>query len=111
MVERQISALLSPTASEEVKTLVRSLGKQTPQAVCAGIKALRDRPDRRGELATLDCPTLVLVGAQDQLSPPSEVAEMAKAIPGARLVEIPHAGHLSSLENPEAFIHAISIFV
>ena len=50
-----------------------------------------------------DCPTLVVVGAEDQLTPPKDAEAIAKAIPGARLAVIPHAGHLAPLEQPEAF--------
>jgi pimeloyl-ACP methyl ester carboxylesterase len=110
-VERQLSALLSPKASQTVREEVRSIALQRPESICAGLKALRDRPDRQGELAAISCPTLVLVGKQDGISPPAEVATMAAAIPGARLVEIGDAGHLSNLENPTAFIAAIANFI
>ena len=110
-VERQLAALLSSSASEETKNRVRAFCRQSPQAVCAGIRALRDRPDRRAELAGIACPTLVMVGKEDKISPPAEAAEMAAAIPGSRLIEIPGAGHLSNLENPSDFVAAIAEFV
>ncbi|MGD0839030.1 MAG: alpha/beta fold hydrolase [Polyangia bacterium] len=110
-VERQLASLLAPGASEEVRNRVRVLGRQSPEALCAAIGALRDRPDRRAELPSIDCPTLVIVGAQDQITVRQEMAEMAGAIPGARLVEIPEAGHLSSLERPAEFIAALADFV
>jgi 3-oxoadipate enol-lactonase len=111
LVERQIASLLSPDASEALHDLVRNLGKQSQEGVCAGIRALRDRPDRQAELAAIRCPTLVIVGKEDTISPPVEVVGMANAIPGARVVEIAGAGHLSNLENPDAFIRAISEFI
>jgi pimeloyl-ACP methyl ester carboxylesterase len=54
------------------------LGKQSPEGVSAGIRALRDRPDRRAELATIRCPTLVIVGTEDKISPPTEMADIAR---------------------------------
>ena len=110
-VERQLASLLAPGASEEVRDRVRVLGRQSPEALRAAIGALRDRPDRRAELPSIDCPTLVIVGAQDQITVRQEMAEMAGAISGARLVEIPEAGHLSSLERPAEFIAALANFV
>jgi len=72
---------------------------------------LRDRPDRQSELAAIRCPTLVIVGQEDKISPLAEMSVMASAIPGARLVEIAGAGHLSNLENPNDFVSAIANFI
>jgi len=106
-VERQIPALLSPSASEAVRQQVRELGKQLPAGVSAGLRALRDRPDRRGELAAIACPTLVIAGTADALSTLDEMTAMAGGIAGARLVPIPGAGHLSNLERPDEFVDAL----
>lgn len=64
--------------------------------------AIMARPDGRADLKRVRCPTLVLCGRQDQLTPPELHAEMAAAIPGAALVTIEDCGHLSPLERPEA---------
>jgi 3-oxoadipate enol-lactonase len=111
LVERQLAVLLSPAASEALREEVRELGKQSAAGVCAGIRALRDRPDRRAELPVIDCPTLVIVGKEDKISPPVEMAAMARAIPRARLTEIAGAGHLSNLEKPADFHAAIADFI
>jgi 3-oxoadipate enol-lactonase len=110
-VERQLAALLSPNASEAVRDQVRVLGRQSAAGVCAGIRALRDRPDRQGELAAIDCPTLVIAGTLDKISPRDEMAALARAIPNARLVEIPGAGHLANLEQPDTFAAAVASFI
>jgi pimeloyl-ACP methyl ester carboxylesterase len=65
------------------------------------------RVDSRGTLASIRVPTLVLVGDGDELTPPERAAEMAQGIPGARLVTVPHCGHLSTLEQPEAVTRAL----
>ena len=106
-LDRQLPKLLAPHASAAVRAEARVLGDQRPEAVIAGLQALRDRPDRRGELAAISCPTLVLVGSEDAVTPPSEARAMAAAIPGARLVELPGAGHLANLEAPDAFVNAL----
>jgi len=111
LVERQLAALLSPAASEALREQVRVLGRQSPPGVSAGLRALRDRPDRRAELKAIACPTLVIVGGEDRISPPAEMAGMASAISGARLVEIGGAGHLSNLEKPNDFVAAVANFI
>ena len=58
-------------------------------------------------LKDIRCPTLVLVGDADQLTPPDRAQEMAAAIPGAELVVVPECGHLSTLERPELVTHAL----
>jgi pimeloyl-ACP methyl ester carboxylesterase len=72
---------------------------------------MRDRRDRSNELAALKCPALVLVGTADSLTPPAEARAMAQRIPGARLKELPGAGHLSNLEAPDAFEGALAEFL
>jgi pimeloyl-ACP methyl ester carboxylesterase len=69
--------------------------------------AIMARPDNRALLPSISCPTLVLVGRQDALTPPSLAEEIAAGIPGARLEIIPECGHLSSLEQPEAVNRAL----
>jgi pimeloyl-ACP methyl ester carboxylesterase len=106
-LDKQLPRLLAPSASPALRAHARGLGDQRPEAVIAGLVALRDRPDRRGELPRIACPTLVIVGADDAVTPPAEARAMAAAIPGARLVEIPGAGHLANLEAPAAFDEAV----
>jgi pimeloyl-ACP methyl ester carboxylesterase len=110
-LERQLGALLSPSASEDIRNRVRTLGRQQSEGVCAGIRALRDRPDRRAELPSIVCPTLLIVGTEDKISSPTEMAEIARAISASRLTEIAGAGHLSNLEKPSEFVAAIANFI
>jgi 3-oxoadipate enol-lactonase len=110
-LEAQLPKLVGPAASAEVREQVRTLGTQRPDAVIAGLTALRDRPDRRDELSRITCPTLILVGAEDVVTPPGEAAAMTTAISRAVLVEIPGAGHLSNLEAPVPFAQAIAGFL
>ncbi|HEU5249275.1 MAG TPA: alpha/beta fold hydrolase, partial [Thermoanaerobaculia bacterium] len=54
--------------------------------------------------------TLVVVGEQDALAPPADSEAMAAAIPGARLVRVPGAGHLAPMERPKAVAEALGEF-
>lgn len=64
--------------------------------------AIIGRPDSRPGLAAIRCPTLVIVGDGDVLTPPERAEEIANGIPGARLAVIRDSGHLSTLEQPAA---------
>ena len=66
------------------------------------------RPDARPVLAGIRCPTMVLVGDGDRLTPPDLSQEICAAIPGARLVVIPDCGHLSTVEQPVAVNAALA---
>jgi pimeloyl-ACP methyl ester carboxylesterase len=69
--------------------------------------ALMARRDNRPLLPTITCPTMVLVGRQDILTPPELSEEIAAAIPDARLELIEDSGHLSTLEQPDAVNRAL----
>lgn len=64
--------------------------------------AIMGRPDGRADLARIACPTLVLCGRQDALTPLEIHREMASLIPGASLVIVEESGHLPPLEQPLA---------
>jgi pimeloyl-ACP methyl ester carboxylesterase len=71
------------------------------QTACMG------RPDSRLLLGHIGCPTLVLVGEDDEVTPPDRAAEIANGIIGARLVTVPQCGHLSTLEQPAEVTRAL----
>lgn len=64
--------------------------------------AILGRVDSRPGLAAIRVPTLCIVGADDQVTPPDRLAEVAAAVPDARLVVLEHCGHLAPLEQPGA---------
>lgn len=70
-------------------------------------RAIIARQDSRGGLPDTSCPTLVLCGRDDALTPPHLHEELAAGIPGARLRQIDHCGHLSTLERPEEVTRAM----
>lgn len=64
-------------------------------------EAIIARPDNRPFLKEIRCPTLVIVGADDTMTPPKVAEEMHTGIPGSRLEVIDDCGHLSTMEQPE----------
>jgi pimeloyl-ACP methyl ester carboxylesterase len=88
---------------EVLRRIVRSMSEETgPDAFVRQQKAIMTRPDCRPLLKSIRCPTLVLVGDGDALTPPVLSEEIAAGIAGAHLVRVPDCGHLSTLERPEA---------
>jgi 3-oxoadipate enol-lactonase len=92
---------------------VRAMMAATPVAGIVGaLGAMRDRPDSTPLLPELaGLPTLVIVGDEDEITPPAQAKAMAEAIPGASLVVIRSAGHLPPLERPAETTDAILAFL
>lgn len=115
VAEAMLPKLLSETTRAnrpEIVTAVDKMIRQAdPRAIAAAQRGMARRPDVRGELRKIGCPALVLGGADDALSPPAEMREMAAALPDARFVEIPDAGHMTTMENPAAVSDALRAFV
>jgi pimeloyl-ACP methyl ester carboxylesterase len=70
------------------------------ETIVAALQGMRDRPDRAHVLGTISVPTLVIGGEEDLGCPPAQMRALAQAIPGARTVIVPGAGHLPALERP-----------
>lgn len=114
LAEEMLPKLLAPgsLANPKIVDAARALMAAQPVAGIVGALAgLRDREDSRPLLATITVPTLVVVGEADAITPPADAVALAAGIPGARLVTIPGAGHLSPLENPRAFNAVLREFV
>ncbi len=78
-----------------------------PEAFVRQEEAIIGRPDSRRDLINIACPTLVLCGREDALTPLRLHEEMASLIPGSHLRVIEECGHLSTLERPEAVAAAL----
>lgn len=85
-----------------LKAVVAEMGLMAgAQSFARQQKAIMTRPDSRPGLPSITCPTLVLVGDGDQLTPPHLADEMASLIAGSRHVIVPNCGHLSTMERPD----------
>lgn len=94
---------------ETLQLVVRQMAEETgAEAFIQQQTAIKNRVDSRPDLPRIACPTLVLCGERDELTPPALSQEMAGQIPSARLVLIPDCGHLSTLEHPEAVNRALA---
>ncbi|HLA83782.1 MAG TPA: alpha/beta fold hydrolase [Thermoguttaceae bacterium] len=81
------------------------------RGAAAALLGMARREDHTGLLSHIGCPTLLVVGSEDVITPPEEMRAMRDAIDGARLVEIPDAGHMSPMERPAAFNGAVGAFL
>jgi pimeloyl-ACP methyl ester carboxylesterase len=70
------------------------------QQLIAQNRAVITRPDARAHLPGLRCPTLVMCGDADQLTPPECSQEIAALVPHAHLVMLPECGHMLTMEQP-----------
>jgi pimeloyl-ACP methyl ester carboxylesterase len=82
------------------ESILAMLERSSPDQFAAQIQALLNRPDAAPLLPNIQCPTLVLCGADDAWSPPAQHRAMQAAIGGATLCLIEHCGHMSTLERP-----------
>jgi pimeloyl-ACP methyl ester carboxylesterase len=79
-----------------------------PEVFLRQSEALITRPDARPGLRAIDCPTMILCGAEDPVCPPAWHRELAARIRGAELQLISGAGHLPPLEQPRRFTDAVT---
>ncbi len=97
-----------PDVAAAVRELVLS---SSPAAIRGALRAMMTRPDSTEILSSIRCPTLLVVGDEDTVTPPSIAEAMQRAIAGSELTVLPGSGHLSNLENTDAFNATLSRFL
>ncbi|GAA4218731.1 alpha/beta fold hydrolase [Streptosporangium album] len=115
LVEEVLPTLVGTTTVQRramvfgrVRGLVQSA---PPKAVAWAQRAMAGRPDSFDTLRGLKVPALVIVGEEDGLTPLADAETMVEAVPDGRLTVIGKAGHLSAVEQPEAFNRAVAGFI
>jgi pimeloyl-ACP methyl ester carboxylesterase len=111
LMPKMVSAETQARRPEVVEEVRRIAGAQTAAGVINALRALRDRPDASLTLDNISVPALVIVGDEDQLTPPALSEKLVAGIRNARLATIPGAGHLSNLEQPARFSAALRAFL
>lgn len=107
-----VDRLLGPAAPAALRARVSGwISSGSPEGLAAALRGMALRPDSRDILARFGGPVLVVVGTDDVMTPPAKARAMADLVPGAEMVEIPGAGHLPNLEQPEAFNAALGRFL
>lgn len=110
--EAMLPRMFTEGVDEAVKSACEKwILEQPPASLAADLMAMRDRPDSTPMLGQISVPTLVIVGDQDPITPPADSEAMSAAIPGARLVPITGAAHLSPVEQPGLVNRALGEFL
>jgi pimeloyl-ACP methyl ester carboxylesterase len=91
------------TRADVVARLRDMMLASSPQGLSDGLHGLATRQDATPLLREISVPTLVICGEEDEITPRAEAEILQRGIKGAELAMIPGAGHLPSMETPEAF--------
>jgi pimeloyl-ACP methyl ester carboxylesterase len=115
VADQMLPRLLGRTSLEtrpEVARTVRQMIESAPvEAIAGALVAMLGRPDSTATLPTISWPALIVVGGEDTITPVADAEAMQRSIPRSRLVVLPAAGHLSSLETPAVFSTALTDFL
>ena len=114
VVESLIPRLFAPATlaePERFASLKSVMEATSPKGIAGALRTMAGRPDRRDDLTKIEVPTLVLVGAEDLISPPTEAQAIADSMTDSRFAVIPEAGHMAPWENPEGVNAAILDFL
>lgn len=115
VAERMVTRLLAPSTPDRRPDIVAQVREMilsnSPAALARALRGMAARADSTPTLKTIKCPTLVLVGEEDILTPPADSEALAKGIQYAKLERIRGAGHLANLEQPGPFNRAVSEFL
>jgi 3-oxoadipate enol-lactonase len=99
------------TRPDVIAAMRQMIEAQTPAAIVDSTRAMLARVDAGPLLSSLRVPALVIVGEEDTITPPDEAERIRAALQGATLVRVPRAGHMSNMEDPEAFNDAVLGFL
>lgn len=110
-VETIVKWSFAPQTDERLRELAAQRMAETRPSVLHGDFLACDRFDVSDQVSTIACPTLVICGAEDKMTPPRYAEHLAQQIPQARLVIIPQAGHMVMLEQPEAVAQTLRSFL
>jgi 3-oxoadipate enol-lactonase len=111
VAEEMAGKLFAPGAPADLRARWRGLMAATaPEGIAAALRAMADRPDSRSLLTELDLPVLVVVGAEDSITPPDGARKMAQSV-GAPLELVPGAGHMTPVEKPVEVAQALRRFL
>lgn len=112
IIEAFLPKVLPADAAPSVVAKVRSMMERaSPAGAAAALRGMAQREDMNPRLASINIPVLVLSGEKDTITPPADMKNWAAALPKAQYQELTGVGHLSCVEQPEAFNRAVSTFL
>ena len=112
LVDGLLQRLVAPSCPAAVRAeLERRMRAESPAAVAAALRGMALREDCRDVLHRYGGPLLVVVGAEDVVTPPERARQMAELVPGATLHQVPGTGHLPNVERPVDVNGVIAAFM
>ncbi len=112
LAEQMLPSLLADGTPDGQREVVRGIiTANQPEGIAAALRAMAQRPDSTPQFSAISVPTLIMVGSEDTLTPPSEARKLHEAINGSQFVELSGAAHLSNIEVPDAFNAAVDAFL
>jgi 3-oxoadipate enol-lactonase len=115
IVDGMTQKLVSPftlTTKKELVASIREIMLETSiNGFVGALQGMRDRPDTTPLLSQIECPVLIVHGADDQIIPFSEAEKMCEQVSNGRLVAISQAGHLPNMEQPERYNQVVRDFI
>jgi pimeloyl-ACP methyl ester carboxylesterase len=113
--ERMLPKLISETSKAGnpllLPTLKKWIGSSTADAIAACLRTLAARDDSDDLLGKISCPTLAITGEHDAIIPSEEMGKFSEKIRRSQFVQLTGAGHLSAVEDPEAWANAVGTFL
>ena len=111
LAEARADALLAEGAGADIRRqVIDTMSRIDPSAYRLGAAAVW-LADQRDRVRAIRCPTLVLCGSEDRITPPALSEDLKDRIPQSSLIEIADAGHLSNLEQPAIFDRVVDAFL
>lgn len=111
----QVASLIGKTSREKqpdtYDAVHRMMAQSSEDGIVGALEAMMLRPDSVATLATINAPTLIVVGEEDVPTPPKDARLIHEKVAASRLEVIAQAGHLTNLERPAAFNHLLTEFV
>jgi 3-oxoadipate enol-lactonase len=113
--DRQLGKLISDISKQRnpelIPTLKNWIASFSPEAIATALRALALRDDSSDLVEDISCPTLLITGENDAIIPAEEMKTFSEKIPHSQFIDIPDVGHLSAVENPEAWAKVVSEFL
>jgi len=115
IADSMLQKLLTPETVSKRPDLVKRVRdmmlKTKPEGAAGALLGMAERDDQTPLLAQIACPTLILVGREDPITPVPDSEKMHREIAGSRLVVIDNAAHVSNLERTEQFNDELVRFI
>lgn len=111
MIPNLFAAIATERQQAAISQMRDIIHMTSPRTIAAALRGMAVRPDVRAWLPECSVPTLLICGVDDKISTVTEMQEIATAMPQAKLVIVPEAGHMAPLENPSVVNAAIMEFI